>query len=163
MARTNPKTGKPWTVAEDKAQDRARGIKEGSKRDEALDRARGIPEEPGKGQGNRRQPPVKSNSLKVGRGQGGPPPPMPPPPAAPLPVPPGVRPPIRRRRRPLGPPVPPLAGGPLRPPMPPLGRPALPGIGGGDAKIKGRGQRDPKGNYRAGVDARGRRIGGHRT
>lgn len=41
--RINPKTGKPWTAAEDDAWDRAHGIKEGSARDNALDRKRGVP------------------------------------------------------------------------------------------------------------------------
>ena len=39
----NPKTGKPYTEAQDRAYDRARGIKEGSARDNALDRKRGVP------------------------------------------------------------------------------------------------------------------------
>jgi hypothetical protein len=44
--RINPRTGKPWTVAEDDAYDRAHGIKEGSPRDNALDRKRGVPVKP---------------------------------------------------------------------------------------------------------------------
>jgi hypothetical protein len=44
--RTNPKTGKPWTAAEDDAWDRAHGIREGSARDNALDRKRGVPVKP---------------------------------------------------------------------------------------------------------------------
>jgi hypothetical protein len=42
-ARINPKTGKPWTAAQDDAADRKAGIKEGSRRDNALDRKRGVP------------------------------------------------------------------------------------------------------------------------
>ena len=41
--RINPKTGKPWTAAQDDAYDRAHKIAEGSKRDNALDRKRGVP------------------------------------------------------------------------------------------------------------------------
>jgi hypothetical protein len=41
--RINPKTGKPWTAAQDDAADRKAGIKEGSRRDNALDRKRGVP------------------------------------------------------------------------------------------------------------------------
>jgi hypothetical protein len=41
--RTNPKTGKPWTAAQDDAADRKAGIPQGSKRDNALDRKRGVP------------------------------------------------------------------------------------------------------------------------
>jgi len=165
MARTNPTTGKPWTAAEDKAADRRAGIKEGSKRDEAVDRARGVPEEPpiknnslkvGKGQGvanfKGRQAKPFGGAKKVGRGQGmAPPPPMGPPPPAPLPMPPGVRPPIRRRRRPMpGPPIAPLGAR----------RPPVLGLGGGDTgKSVRKGQRDPQGNYRAGVNAKGKKIG----
>lgn len=47
-ARTNPKTGKPWTLAEDEASDRRAGIKPGSKRDNALDKSRGVPARKGK-------------------------------------------------------------------------------------------------------------------
>jgi hypothetical protein len=43
MPPKNPKTGKPYTAAEDRAADRKAGIKEGSKRDNALDRKRGVP------------------------------------------------------------------------------------------------------------------------
>jgi len=39
----NPKTGKPYTEAEDRAADRRAGIKEGSARDNALDKKRGVP------------------------------------------------------------------------------------------------------------------------
>lgn len=45
----NPKTGKPWTVAQDDAADRKAGVKEGSPRDNALDRKRGVPVKPAKG------------------------------------------------------------------------------------------------------------------
>jgi hypothetical protein len=41
--RINPKSGKPWTAAEDRAYDRAHGIKEGSPADNRLDRRRGVP------------------------------------------------------------------------------------------------------------------------
>ena len=163
MAEKNPKTGKPWTEAEDRAQDRKRGIKEGSARDEVIDRRRGLPEEPGKGGGNRR----------VGKGQG---PPMPPPgggampmPTPPpggampavtppmgaagpggMPLPPGVRRPRPRRRPVARPPA----------PMPAASRaPMLPGVGGGKGKIGGSGQRDPKGNYRAGTNSAGKKVG----
>lgn len=44
----NPKTGKPYTPAQDTAYDRAHGIKEGSPRDNALDRKRGVPVKKGK-------------------------------------------------------------------------------------------------------------------
>lgn len=37
------KAPKRWTVASDKAYDRAHGIKEGSKRDMELDKKRGLP------------------------------------------------------------------------------------------------------------------------
>jgi hypothetical protein len=37
---------KKWTEAKDRAYDKARGIKEGSKRDNALDRKRGVPIRP---------------------------------------------------------------------------------------------------------------------
>jgi hypothetical protein len=46
MVRANPKTGKPYTEAEDRAADRRAGIKEGSARDNALDRKRGVPVKP---------------------------------------------------------------------------------------------------------------------
>jgi len=51
--RLNPKTGKPWTEAEDRAYDRSRGIKEGSPRDNALDRSRGVPVIPASRKTNR--------------------------------------------------------------------------------------------------------------
>jgi hypothetical protein len=51
--RINPKTGKPWTVAEDDAYDRAHGIREGSPRDNALDRRRGVPVKPAPKKGKR--------------------------------------------------------------------------------------------------------------
>ena len=41
--RINPKTGKPWTPAQDAAADRKAGIKPGSARDNALDKKRGVP------------------------------------------------------------------------------------------------------------------------
>jgi hypothetical protein len=44
--RINPKTGKPWTAAEDDAWDKAHGVKEGSNKDNALDRRRGVPVRP---------------------------------------------------------------------------------------------------------------------
>lgn len=44
----NPKTGKPWTLAQDEAADRKAGIKEGSKRDNALDKKRGVAVKKGK-------------------------------------------------------------------------------------------------------------------
>lgn len=44
----NPKTGKPWTAAQDDAADRKAGIREGTKRDNALDRKRGVPVKKGK-------------------------------------------------------------------------------------------------------------------
>jgi len=46
--RINPRTGKPWTAAEDAADDRRRGIREGSPRDNALDKKRGVPVKKGK-------------------------------------------------------------------------------------------------------------------
>jgi len=163
MAEKNPKTGKAWTFKEDRADDRKRGIKEGSARDEALDQRRGVPEEPGKGGGKR----------SVGKGQGGPggpgaPGPMPPqtPPLAatppPMPLPPGVRPPRpRARRRPMPMPGPAAPGPAVRAPL-------LPGAGGGSRKITthsmtGRvsdGQRDRPGNARPGINAAGKKIGG---
>ena len=46
-----------WTEAKDRAYDKARGIKEGSKRDNALDRKRGVPVKPGAGHdANKRNP-----------------------------------------------------------------------------------------------------------
>jgi hypothetical protein len=39
----NPKTGKPWTEAQDRAADRRASIPQGSARDNALDRKRGVP------------------------------------------------------------------------------------------------------------------------
>lgn len=44
----NPKTGKKWTEASDRAADKRAGIKQGSARDNALDRARGVPVRAGK-------------------------------------------------------------------------------------------------------------------
>ena len=40
--------GRKWTEAQDKAYDKARGIKEGSARDNTLDRKRGVPVRKGK-------------------------------------------------------------------------------------------------------------------
>ncbi|MBO0766579.1 MAG: hypothetical protein J2P50_18585, partial [Hyphomicrobiaceae bacterium] len=55
-----------WTLKEDRAWDRAHGIKEGSQRDIALDRARGVPE-PTKGAGVAKRPSrVKASQRALG-------------------------------------------------------------------------------------------------